>query len=658
MIQALKAREPQVRKAGAYVLAGIGSQKTLPDLINALNDDDPGVRKAAALALGKIGTEPAVPGLAKLLKDKDNRVRRVAVFALNEIDTAMAKSALVQAVRDIDPFVRKASVEALGTIDDPEQASVLAKALGDGDAGVRKAAASALGAMGAADASPALVEALDDEDPAVRRAAVEALDRVASADGGRGLTQALNAKDAQVREKGAEALGKVESPNVIHALIHALKDPDARVRRAAASVLAEAGSIEAVPTLMRALEDGDSTVRREAALALGNMGHVKALPALIETMRDHPRRKITKEASGKRHRAIFVIHYGGDPDAVRALSKMGNPAVPHLIQVLRDENSRGRVTAAEALGEIGSMDGVQALIEVLKEEDSPLRVSAATALKRAFPKLSMSQLQDIAQIHHVSTLEEFLSQPYSANMLAYIHLFSSRSTYSEDMRVLGGICTRNTKNDNVEPDVLLKDIERVKGTLATQGSSLDRNPYVLFFVAYILKERGAYDQALALTGKAEDLLRSRHGETALRICIGWVRVECLWKLGKSLEGMEELRRIEDTYLPKVTSFERSHSELPFVSFTRTLKGILLSSLGETKESLLTLYRAEESIKSEESLSKESRERIKKIILAYRAMAQAEGRKEDTAEAVRLAEATPARMLMERDAEALALATLE
>ncbi len=62
--------------------------QTIPALIEALKDKDPDVRKSAAIGLGTFGEQAkeAVPALEKALNDRDARVREAAGKALTRID--------------------------------------------------------------------------------------------------------------------------------------------------------------------------------------------------------------------------------------------------------------------------------------------------------------------------------------------------------------------------------------------------------------------------------------------------------------------------------------------------------------------------------------------------------------------------------------------
>ena len=72
LIQALRSRDPLVRKQAAEVLARMGSdaREAVPDLIRLLDDEDESIRKAAARTLGRIGPDAAeaIPALMRNLQ--------------------------------------------------------------------------------------------------------------------------------------------------------------------------------------------------------------------------------------------------------------------------------------------------------------------------------------------------------------------------------------------------------------------------------------------------------------------------------------------------------------------------------------------------------------------------------------------------------------
>jgi HEAT repeat protein len=181
-----------------------------------------------------------------------------------------------------------------------------------------------------------------------------------------------------------------------------LKDPDSDVRRAAAKGLAEMGpdAKSAAPALLAALKnDKDLFVRRFAAQALGDVGAdaKTAVPALAAALKEDGKKELAEAA-------------------ITSLGKMGAPAVPPLMDAVKNKTSppkkekgkKGppasdptallRTKAIEALGNIGpeAKPAVPVLIEALR--DASVRSEAAVALGNIGPgaRDAVSALRDAA----------------------------------------------------------------------------------------------------------------------------------------------------------------------------------------------------------------------------------------------------------------------
>jgi HEAT repeat protein len=150
----------------------------------------------------------------------------------------------------------------------------------------------------------------------------------------------------------------------------------------------------------------------------------------IDTLPAIPLRQAHNEAaSGLLHRTketntrpeieqimILVAHLT-DPDAEirqkarRLLVKMGEPAVPYLIQALTKPNKQTRWQAAKALSKIGSATAAPALVEALKDDGFGIRWLAGEGLieigRDALPALlhALIQYSDSIRLragaHHV-----------------------------------------------------------------------------------------------------------------------------------------------------------------------------------------------------------------------------------------------------------------
>ena len=170
-----------------------------------------------------------------------------------------------------------------------------------------------------------------------------------------------------------------------------------------------AGAAQAgdVTKLVVDLKSNDSDVRRSAAKGLAEMGPEAkdAAPALLAALKND------KDLFVRRFAAKAL---GEVEAAVTALGKMGEPAVPPLIDALKNKSAdpkkpkKGpaatdstafvRTKAAEALGNMGpkAKSAVPALIDALK--DPNVRTEAAIALGNIGPdaKSAVSALQDAA----------------------------------------------------------------------------------------------------------------------------------------------------------------------------------------------------------------------------------------------------------------------
>jgi len=153
------------------------------------------------------------------------------------------------------------------------------------------------------------------------------------------------------REEAARALGALGEASV-PPLLALLDNDDADVRCWAMWALAHTGSRRAVQPLMAALDDADDEVRTCAAMTLGELRVAKAAPALVAQLTG---------SDG------LLVRCAAD-----ALEKIGEEAVPELVQALAHPKSQVRMWAARALGRIGSTAAVEPLCRVYLYDDSYL----------------------------------------------------------------------------------------------------------------------------------------------------------------------------------------------------------------------------------------------------------------------------------------------
>ena len=286
---------------------------------------------------------------------------------------------LVEALGDKDEKVRLQAVLALQELRANDEALMRAVAprLKDERAAVRQSAVAVLNRCGPM-ALPELLGALQDKDAAVRQQVIQALhtfppnDKVILP----ALTAALRDGDAHVRAGAASGLGRY-GLKAIPALQEALKDKDAAVRLNAVLGVSQLGTQQRVfPLLPPSLKDSDPKVRQTAVAALGRFG-VPAVPLLIEAMRD-PDTEVWR-------RAMEVLK---DMEAPNRLLQ------PPLLKAIKNDDASIRQGAAYAMARFGA-DAVPPLLEAMKDPDPSVQWAAVDTLdtigppaKKAVPALA------------------------------------------------------------------------------------------------------------------------------------------------------------------------------------------------------------------------------------------------------------------------------
>ena len=303
-----------------------------------------------------------------------------ALGAMKSDDKAII-AALMTALRDDDARVRRSAADALGEIGPDASKAVVALVdlFDDKDAVVVAAAATAVGSMGsrAARALPDLNDLLSYSDERVRLAAVTAIGEIGSRASKSAALLATQLKDQSpdVRAGAAVSLGQLGAgaSEQASALVLALNDADTAVRNAASQALIRIGKA-AVPVLIRSLGRGEPIFLQAVVDTLGGLGPV----AVPESIRCFHNEKAM----------ILVRRY-----CALALARIGTAdkkVVPALVASLDDKSSDVRISAIEALGQIG-LRADAALPKVIslssdQRESLQLRESAIATLAQIGPK--------------------------------------------------------------------------------------------------------------------------------------------------------------------------------------------------------------------------------------------------------------------------------
>lgn len=151
------------------------------------------------------------------------------------------------------------------------------------------------------------------------------------------LIWGLSNENPQIREMSVWTLSEIETPaeRIVPAIISSLTDSDETIRVIGSVALQNLGE-PAVPYLIDALSAPAAEIRLNAAYALGEIGTSldTVIPALIDTLTD-PEWNVRRLV-------------------VRALVRIGTPAVDSLIQALNSPDQDLRRMAERALNDIGT----------------------------------------------------------------------------------------------------------------------------------------------------------------------------------------------------------------------------------------------------------------------------------------------------------------
>jgi len=296
-----------------------------------------------------------------------------------------------ETLKDLRPFVPRSPAARQKKIDETYAINDLIAALADKNPGIVMRAVEALGQTGDERAAVPLIGMLNRSDPSLRFVTSEALIHLGSA-AVPSLIDTLNHKDPVVVSAAAEILGKIGDQRAIEPLTEALKHRDSdRVRLSVATALGAIGGKEVVVPLIRLLKNKDSVVQYAAAEALAVIGQ-PAVPFLIDELKNTDPdivliaiNTLGKTGEQQAVQPLIDLLHNDLPDAVRmsvvkALGRLKDPrAVPVLMDRLTDRVSVVRGLAAEALVDMGTA-GIDPLVEILGNNDPEIQDLASDAL--------------------------------------------------------------------------------------------------------------------------------------------------------------------------------------------------------------------------------------------------------------------------------------
>ena len=214
----------------------------------------------------------------------------------------------------------------------------------------------------------------------------------------------------------------MERERKIKELISQYKDGSIQEKCAAIADLEEMDAKEALPVLLESLDYPDAGVRANIASALGELGDKSVGAPLLTLLKDSDSlvRIKAAESLGLLNYVegidllAQVLHADNDPlvrlHAAEALRMVKNiKALPHLIKALDDPDKRVRAYAADSIGHIGVVDALPILIEKLDSEQSQFT--------RAFLLSSLYQLGDENSLASLVKMSEYAADDLAVTIL-------------------------------------------------------------------------------------------------------------------------------------------------------------------------------------------------------------------------------------------------
>ena len=158
---------------------------------------------------------------------------------------------------------------------------------------------------------------------------------------------------------------------------------------------------------------GDRPTRMRAAQALAQIG-VPAIPALLQAMRDQDRWFAAAEALTAIGQPAIqpLIDLMREPPfgnfAFHALTNMGKIVVPAFIAALSDTNAEVRMWAATAFEVDPNSNAYDALVVALHDPDAVVRATVVRAIGKLERREILPQLQEMQHSEQDSAVQQAL----------------------------------------------------------------------------------------------------------------------------------------------------------------------------------------------------------------------------------------------------------
>jgi HEAT repeat protein len=228
---------------------------------------------------------------------------------------------------------------------------------------------------------PYLVTRLDTDDARERHALEDILVRIGTAATEpvieAFLLEAGRTETTRGARLAAAVLGRIGEPCAVGPLASAHDHHDWKVRGAIGGALGRIGTAETVPPLVSLLTDENEAVRKSAAVGLRR---VAARARDDEAPDPAAAEALDAGVLESLARALGDPNYAVRYSSADALARIGETALPLLLEIGEGEAIEARLMALRAAGKVGSRKALKPLVRALRDFNWAVRAHAAAAI--------------------------------------------------------------------------------------------------------------------------------------------------------------------------------------------------------------------------------------------------------------------------------------
>ncbi|MCX7875372.1 MAG: HEAT repeat domain-containing protein [Melioribacteraceae bacterium] len=337
-------------------LEGNEVEKTLATLIH--NDN---VRDLVLESLVKLGNKIA-PLLHSQINIADSNTKCAIITVLGRIGNKESVPFLIESLDEYDEKICVTTLGALAKIGDRNAFIPILNLLGSYNQLIRRAAISALNSIGHPEMENYIFKLINDKNPLVRESAIKIAGYFGYPKTKELVFKSCSDEDENVRVAALENLPFFDDERVINILNNSLKVETQKCKIAAIKALAHTEDKHAIELLLKSLKDNDPWIKINAIRSLVFHNYYEAEEIFIK----------------------LALNENSIPVKITALEALGDigkdSSVIVLTKFISDENKDISSAAIKSLGKIKSNEAINPLLNLLKSHDETNKLLAIEVL--------------------------------------------------------------------------------------------------------------------------------------------------------------------------------------------------------------------------------------------------------------------------------------